>query len=88
MVTISGTDGWLRTSAPLFNPGELIIQPRQGTLRTEQFDVLGHGFSYELREVMRCLQAGFTESAVMPLGDTVRVMDLLGDGQAYPTGPA
>ncbi|MBG6216954.1 putative dehydrogenase [Arthrobacter sp. CAN_A6] len=101
VITISGTDGWLRTSAPLFNPGELIIQPRQGTLRREQFDVVGHGFSYELREVMRCLQAGLTESAVMPLNDTLRVMDLLDDarhqmglkyanddGQAYPTGPA
>ncbi|WP_026532583.1 Gfo/Idh/MocA family protein [Arthrobacter sp. H41] len=81
VVTITGTDGWLRTSAPLFNPGELVIQPRQGTLRTEQFGVFGNGFSYELREVMRCLQAGFTESAVMPHGDSVRVMGLLDDAR-------
>ncbi len=81
VVTITGTNGWLRTSAPLFNPGELIIQPRQGTLRTERFEVFGHGFGYELREVTRCVQAGRTESTFMPLDETVRVMELLDDAR-------
>ena len=77
IVTISGVEGWMRSSAPLFNPAELVIQPRLGILRTERFDVYGNGFSYELREVMRCLQAGLVESPAMKPADSVRMMELL-----------
>jgi hypothetical protein len=34
----------------------------------------GNGFNYEAAEVMRCLEAGKTESDVMPLHETVSVM--------------
>ncbi|TKV27483.1 Gfo/Idh/MocA family oxidoreductase [Arthrobacter sp. NamB2] len=90
VVTISGTDGWLRSSGPLFNPGELVIQPRQGTLRTERFEVFGNGFSYELREVTRCLQEGLTESPFMTPSESVRMMELLDEarrqmGLRYPS---
>lgn len=81
VVTVGGSEGWLRSSAPLFNPAELIIQPRSGTLRTEKFEVLGHGFSYELREVTRCLQTGLTESPFMTPGESVGMMELLDEAR-------
>ena len=92
VVTVGGTEGWLRSSAPLFNPAELIIQPRSGTTRTERFEVTGHGFSYELREVTRCLQAGLTESPFMTPGESVAMMELLDEarrqmGLRYPSDP-
>ena len=79
VVTVGGTEGWLRSSAPLFNPAELIIQPRSGTPRTERFDVTGHGYSYELREVTRCLQAGLAESPFMTPESSVGTRELLGE---------
>lgn len=90
VVTIGGTEGWLRSSAPLFNPSELVIQPRRGTLRTERFEVFGNGFSYELREVTRCLQAGLIESPYMTPEESVAMMELLDEarrqmGLRYPS---
>lgn len=90
VVTAGGTEGWLRSSAPLFKPAELVIQPRSGTLRTEEFEVLGHGFSYELREVTRCLQAGLTKSPFMTPEESVGTMELLDEarrqmGLRYPS---
>ena len=36
------------------------------------------GSAHELVEVIECLRAGRTESAVMPLADTLAVQDVLG----------
>ena len=80
-VTISGTDGWLRTGAPLYHPGELVVRSGGAAPRTERFRAAGHGFAHELREVNRCLQAGLTESPRMPLADTVLVLELLDDAR-------
>ena len=92
-VTIGGTEGWLRSSAPLFNPAELIVQPRRGLLRTERFEVLGNGFTHELREVTRCVQAGLGASPFMTPEESVRSMELLDDareqmGLRYPSDAA
>ncbi|MFI7580419.1 Gfo/Idh/MocA family oxidoreductase [Kocuria kalidii] len=80
-VTLSGTDGWLRTGAPLYNPGELVVRSGRAAPRTERFQPVGHGFAHELREVTRCLQAGLTESPRMPLADTVLVLELLDEAR-------
>ena len=38
---------------------------------------LGGGYAHELIEVTECVRAGRTESAVMPLDDTLAVMAVL-----------
>ncbi len=91
IVSVAGTEGWLQSAAPLFNPEELIIQPSQGTLRKETFEVVGNGFSYELREVTRCLQAGLIESPFMTVKESVDMMELLDEARRqmkvrYPSG--
>ncbi|MBJ7900115.1 MAG: gfo/Idh/MocA family oxidoreductase [Cyanobacteria bacterium RI_101] len=45
---------------------------RQGNIRLVSH--LGKGYFYEAAEATRCLQEGRTESAVMPLEDTLQVM--------------
>lgn len=35
----------------------------------------GNGYQFELNEVTRCLQQGLTESEVMPLGDSLAVLE-------------
>ncbi len=37
----------------------------------------GNGYQYEAQEVMACLRAGATESAIMPLDQTLQVMEIL-----------
>ena len=37
----------------------------------------GHGYQHEAQEVVRCIETGRTESAIMPLDETIAVMDIL-----------
>ncbi|MCC3297369.1 Gfo/Idh/MocA family oxidoreductase [Arthrobacter sp. zg-Y916] len=79
---ISGSEGWVRTGAPVHNPVELHIQQHQGETRVERFQQVGNGYTYELREVTRCIQEGLTESPTMPLADSLRTMQLFDEVRA------
>ncbi len=47
----------------------------------------GNGYEYEAEEVMRCLRTGELESPLMPLGETLRVMQVLDEiRRAWGTG--
>ncbi len=74
--TVAGSLGFLQSVGSINNPGELLIAKGWEDRRTETFDVVGKGYAYELREVMRCVQQGLTESPVMPLEDTLNTMRL------------
>lgn len=80
--TISGNKGWLRTGAPLHNPVELTVQPLNGPLRVERFPQVGNGYTYELREVTRCIQSGLTESPTMTPADSLQTMQLFDEVRA------
>ena len=50
------------------------------TLSVEPFNLSSrgvNGLKLDAEEVMRCLRDGKTESAIMPLGETVSVMETL-----------
>ena len=72
--TIMGTEGYVRIHAPWWRPKSMTIS-RPGT-EDEYIEapLSGNGFNYEAAEVMRCLEAGKTESEIMPLDETVSVM--------------
>ncbi len=75
--TVAGTMGMLRCGAPLFNPRELTVTLGSGERRVEDFPAAGHGYTYQLREVTRCIQHGQTESPTLPLAATLATMSLL-----------
>lgn len=74
--TVAGGLGFLQAVGSVNNPRELMIRIGWDEPRREQFDVVGIGYTYELREVTRCIQQGLTESPVMPLEDSINVMRL------------
>lgn len=76
IATVAGSKGFLHTHGSVNNPRELLIRTGWDEPRTERFDVVGMGYSYELREVTRCIQQGLTESPVMPLDDSLNTMRL------------
>lgn len=78
-VTVSGTEGWLRTGSPLYNPRSLQYSGPDGLVRTEEFPEEAEGFIHELRETARCIRAGLLESPLMPWDESVRIMQLLDD---------
>ncbi|MCX6497961.1 MAG: Gfo/Idh/MocA family oxidoreductase [Arthrobacter sp.] len=74
--TVAGSKGFLQSRGSVNNPKELVVQVGFEEPRTERFSVVGRGYSYELREVTRCIQQGLTESPVMPLQDSLNTMRL------------
>ncbi|MEE2569919.1 Gfo/Idh/MocA family oxidoreductase [Pseudarthrobacter sp. J64] len=82
--TISGSKGWLRVGAPLYNPRQLEICGQDGVPRVEAFeeeDEGAEGFIHELREAARCIRAGLQESPLMPWADSVAMMKLLDEAR-------
>jgi predicted dehydrogenase len=72
--TIIGTEAYVRIHAPWWRPESMTIS-RPGTEDEHvEAPVSGNGFNYEAAEVMRCLEAGKTESDIMPLDETVSIM--------------
>jgi predicted dehydrogenase len=75
--TIMGTEAYIRIHAPWWRPESMTIS-RPGTEdEYVEAPISGNGFGYEAAEVMRCLEAGKTESEIMPLDETVSVMRTL-----------
>jgi predicted dehydrogenase len=72
--TVAGSLGYLQTIGSVNNPKEILVKIGRAESRTEHFETVGRGYSYELREVTRCIQQRLTESPVMPLEDSLNVM--------------
>jgi predicted dehydrogenase len=74
---IFGSEGWIEVP-PRFHHPQRIVLHRDGA-EPEEFvrPRLGGGYAHELIEVTECMSAGRTESAVMPLDDTLAVMAVL-----------
>lgn len=73
---VSGTAGTIETIGSVNNPRQIRITDADGNSRVESFEFPGSGYTYQLREVTRCIQAGLTESATMPLADSLAIMEL------------
>lgn len=83
--TITGTAGILRVNRHFYSGDTLTLTPRDETARgidvtetriiTEETDP--NGFIYQVQEVNACLHAGQLESTVMPLDETLTIMETL-----------
>lgn len=74
---VYGTRGWIDVLPRFHHPQTLVLHRAGAEPETITRPQLGGGYSHELIEVTRCLQAGSTESPVMPLADTLAVQDVL-----------
>jgi predicted dehydrogenase len=91
IAAITGHDGRLEIEAPWYKPTAFTRIGRDGQRERAEFPVAGRGMQYQVAEVGRCLRAGLRESPVMPLDETVAIIDALDEirrqiGLAYPTG--
>jgi hypothetical protein len=59
------------------HPSRLIHTDGTGQVRVYEHEPEGRGYVPMLRAVQRCLREGRTETAEMPLSDTVAVMRVL-----------
>lgn len=78
--TIIGTAGRLDLPPRFHHPTRLVHTGVDGTEQVYEHEHEGRGYVPMLREVQQCLREGRTESAVMPLDDTVAIMRVLDRG--------
>ncbi len=79
--TIIGTRGWIEVAGPLFRTEAFTISTTSGS-RTETRPLpQGNGYALEVAEVERCLVAGDIDSHLMPLADSVAVLEVLDEAR-------
>ncbi len=78
---ITGTDGWLRVEGRVHHPSAITVHSSTGDEVIEAQPVVGHGYGHQVAEVARCLRAGELESPLVPLDETVGVLELLDDAR-------
>ncbi|MBP2411704.1 putative dehydrogenase [Arthrobacter stackebrandtii] len=79
--SVAGSKGFIETVGSVNNPKGLRVSVGWDGERVETFEHPGSGYTYQLREVTRCIQAGLTESTTMPLDDSLAVMELFDDAR-------
>ena len=74
---IMGSKGMISIAPHWWCPTELTVKVNGQDAETHRFDRNGEGFQYEIEAVGQCLRAGLTESDVMPLDETLAIMQTL-----------
>jgi predicted dehydrogenase len=74
---IHGTKGWIEVPPRFHHPNRILLQRTGDNPEHIVRPPRGGGYSHELIEVTNCMLAGRTESAIMPLDDTLAVQRIL-----------
>ncbi|MBT8079189.1 MAG: Gfo/Idh/MocA family oxidoreductase [Gammaproteobacteria bacterium] len=75
--TIFGSRGRIHVHPPLFAPAALTVSIDGEADETIELPVAGNGYHYQVEEVVRCMAAGNMESTVMPLAETLEIMETM-----------
>jgi predicted dehydrogenase len=75
---VFGTEGWIDVLPRFHHPETIVLHRDEAEPETITRPRTGGGYAHELLEVTECLRGGRTESAVMPLADTLVVQDVMG----------
>ncbi len=76
---VVGTGGWIDVPPRFHHPSSLVLVRHGHEPETISAPPLGSGYAHELIEVTDAVAAGRTESAAMPLADTVAVQDVMAE---------
>ena len=79
---VFGTEGHIIVQGTLVNPKSAALYVGGELVESFEDDRSSIGYVYEADEVGRCLQAGLTESPVMPLDESLAILKLLDEVRA------
>ncbi len=87
---VMGENGRIKVHAQFYHSTRLTLSVRGKEDQVIDVPYEGNGFNYEIAEVMRCLRAGKLESDILPLDETLAIMQTLDAirapwGLKYPT---
>jgi predicted dehydrogenase len=79
---LMGTEGFIRLHSPWWIPQSFTVDRPGQEPQRHDFPFTANGYNYEAAEVQRCLRAGLTESPIMPLDETLAIMETMDDLRA------
>lgn len=74
---VAGTEARVEIDGDFYAPTSMTLITRGGETERFEFATEGRGLHYQADEVARCLREGLTESPVMPLDETVAIMETM-----------
>jgi predicted dehydrogenase len=74
---ITGTDARVEIDGDFYAPTSFTLIQRSGERQQFEFATEGRGLHYQAIEVARCIAEGRTESAIMPLDETISIMETM-----------
>lgn len=74
---ITGTQGRLRIHCPWWRPVAMLLSRDRKPDERFDFPLTGNGYEYEAQEVMDCLRSGKLESTLMPIDESLTIMETL-----------
>ena len=88
-VFIMGTEGIIQLHSPFWCSNAATLHIHGQDARHVDLPIEGNGFNYEAKAVGDCIRKGLTESSVMPLAETLEIMQTLDEirtqwGLKYP----
>jgi predicted dehydrogenase len=75
--SIVGTKARIEIEGDFYAPTDFILKLCNGKSERFEFAHGGRGHQHQAVEVARCIHAGLTESPIMPLDETVAIMDTM-----------
>ena len=91
--SVSGTTARMEIDAPFYKSERVRVIDNRGSTREFNLPHLGNGYAHQAIEVARCLRAGELESPIMPLNQTLALMQSMDQirrqiGLRYPSDSA
>ena len=86
--SIVGTEARIEVEGDFYAPTSFTVISRGGEQRRQTFTDPGRGLHHEAREVARCLRAGELESPLMPLDETIEIVETMERVLAFLAAPA
>jgi predicted dehydrogenase len=74
---VSGTEARVEIDGDFYAPTSFTVISRRGEREVFEFTSQGRGLQYQAQEVARCLRDGLTESPLMPLDESVSIMETM-----------
>jgi len=74
---VVGSEGSIRIHSPINHPEALTRITQRGEAETVELPYLGNGYAHQVIEVMECLREGRFESDIMPLDESLAIMQTL-----------
>lgn len=75
--SVIGTEARIEIEGDFYASSRFSVITRDGQTRDYRFETRGRGLHYQAVEVARCIRAGEVECSLMPLDETVQIMETM-----------